>query len=222
MEFELPAMCLELDASLHFDRVYLESVDEVSLQRMKNDVDQAARNLATAGTEALLLGCTSAGFIGSPDQARVLVDRIHGATGLPASTTALAVVEALRSLEVKKVFLVTPYSQEITDIEAGFLAAHGFKLVGSACLDISDNLEIGRYAETSLSRFIERHYQPSDVLFISCTNLRSAFLVQSLESFLGVPVITSNTASLWSLLQLTETAPAEHQVQFGTLFHSRA
>ena len=113
-----------------------------------------------------------------------------------------------------------PYSREITDIEGGYLAAHGFKVTGSACLELTDNLEIGRYPETSLSRFIERHYLPSEALFISCTNLRSAFLVQSLESFLGIPVITSNTASLWSLMKLTETMGTEHLTQFGVLFRS--
>jgi maleate isomerase len=220
MELELPAMSWDLDVSIHFDRVYLESVDEVSLQRMKNDLEQASRNLATAGTDALLLGCTSAGFVGSPDQARLLADRINGATGLPASTTALAVVDALSFLGVKEIFLVTPYTQEITDIEAGFLAAHGFKIAGSACLGITDNLEIGRYNETALNRFIERHYLPCEALFVSCTNLRSAFLVQSLESFLGVPVITSNTASVRTLMALTETPPSESMVQFGRMFRA--
>jgi maleate isomerase len=220
MELEFPAMTWDLDVSLHFDRVYLESVDEVSLQRMKNDLEQASRNLASAGTEAILLGCTSAGFVGSPDQARLLADRINGATGLPAVTAAQAVLDALAHLEAKEIFLVTPYTEEITAIEAGFLAAHGYRITGTACLDINDNLEIGRYGETSLSRFIERHYLPSDILLISCTNLRSALLVESLESSLGVPVITGNTASVRSLMALTDMRPGDSMIQFGRIFRT--
>ncbi|MEM2552944.1 MAG: hypothetical protein QXE02_05435, partial [Sulfolobales archaeon] len=38
-------------------------------------------------------------------------------------------------------------------------------------------------------------------LFISCTNLRTFEVIEPLEKDLGIPVVTSNQASLWASLR---------------------
>lgn len=41
----------------------------------------------------------------------------------------------------------------------------------------------------------------ADVAIISCTNFCSLEVIEQLEKDLGKPVVTSNTASMWKLLQ---------------------
>jgi len=40
-----------------------------------------------------------------------------------------------------------------------------------------------------------------DCVFISCTNFAAASMIEALEADLGIPVVTSNQASLWAALR---------------------
>lgn len=44
----------------------------------------------------------------------------------------------------------------------------------------------------------------SQAIFISCTNLRTLEIIESLEKKLGKPMVTSNSASLWKMLRVIQ------------------
>jgi maleate isomerase len=46
----------------------------------------------------------------------------------------------------------------------------------------------------------------ADLLFVSCTALRTSLVVAELEASLGKPVVASNTALLWHALRLIGNA----------------
>jgi len=48
---------------------------------------------------------------------------------------------------------------------------------------------------------VRRQIEGCDTLLISCTGLRGADTVAPLETELGIPVITSNVATVWVLLR---------------------
>jgi len=56
----------------------------------------------------------------------------------------------------------------------------------------------------------------ADALFISCTALRSALVVEELEQKLEKPVVTSNQALVWHSLQLMKNR--SKVTGFGQLF----
>jgi maleate cis-trans isomerase len=49
----------------------------------------------------------------------------------------------------------------------------------------------------------ETNCREADAVLISCTNFRSLEVIEKLEKDLGKPVVSSNTASMWKLLQLS-------------------
>ena len=57
----------------------------------------------------------------------------------------------------------------------------------------------------------------ADAVIISCTNFRSLEVIEKLEQELGKPVISSNTASMWKLLQLAGVK--DKAAGAGRLFH---
>jgi maleate isomerase len=58
--------------------------------------------------------------------------------------------------------------------------------------------------------------QSADLLFVSCTALRTSVVVEALEEGLGKPVVASNPALLWHALRLIgNTDPISG---FGRLF----
>jgi len=67
---------------------------------------------------------------------------------------------------------------------------------------LTDNLEIGKLEPYVVYRLAKAMFAgDADAIFISCTNLRTFEIIEKLERDLGVPVITSNQATLWMALR---------------------
>jgi len=201
MENELYVMMPE-GVSVHFTRVRLENVDKESLLSMSREAVKAAMDLATANVDVILYGCTSGSLIGGVGWEKNLVKEISKATGSRVITTASAVVEALRELGVSKIVVATPYTDEINRLEKKFLEDNGFEVLRIKGLGIVDNITIGAQPPWISYKLAREAYSPeADAVFISCTNFRSIEVIELLEYDLGVPVISSNTASAWLALK---------------------
>lgn len=127
-------------------------------------------------------------------------DRIRRETGIPGITTATAVLEALHTLGAKRVFMVTPYPAHINDQEVEFLADHDITVPRWDSFLHEDSLQNVRRTSAETAELVLRNgskLEQADAVFISCTNLKSMDQVTRLEAELGVPVVSSNAATLW-------------------------
>ena len=201
MEPELYRLAPE-GVSIHTSRIPLREVTRESLLEMEKHSLRAARELLDADVDIILYGCTSGSLIGGPGFDKAIANKIREATNKPVVTTATAVVEALRRVGAKRIIVATPYIDEVNEEEKRFLEYHGFEVVKIKGLNIRSNLEIGRLSPWEIYRFAKSIFEKEiDALFISCTNLRTMEIIELLEKDLGVPVITSNQASMWSVLR---------------------
>jgi Arylmalonate decarboxylase len=75
----------------------------------------AVRPLIKARPDIVLYGCTTAGFLAGPAGDREMCDALADAVGVPAVTTAYAMVEALRHANIQRPAVVTPYLQASND-----------------------------------------------------------------------------------------------------------
>jgi maleate isomerase len=126
------------------------------------------------------------------------------ATGLPAVTTADAILAALEALGAKRILLVTPYIAAVHEREIAFLAAHGRAVVGGDMMSINTNAEMAEIPPEAIAaqaRGAARAALGADACFISCTAIRSAGVIEALEAELGMPVITSNQVMAWHMLR---------------------
>ena len=129
-------------------------------------------------------------------------ERIEKASGTPAVATAGAVVKALKTLNIKKVAVATPYIDEINSLEDRFLSANGFQVVDLKGLRITDNIKIGKLGgQVAYNLVMELRCDEADGIFISCTNFPTIESIKKLENVLRKPVISSNTATLWAMLK---------------------
>ena len=131
-------------------------------------------------------------------------ERIADAAGAPAVATARSVVRALEALEADRIAVVTPYTAALDAKERDFLAAAGFDVASIDGRGLEANTAIGALTPDDAARQVLDHVDGSadddlDAVFVSCTNYRSLAAVERLESKLGVPVITSNGATLWDV-----------------------
>ncbi len=190
--------------SVHVQRMYRERIvlSPTTLGDMLDHLDEDIRRLRFAQPQFILYACTSGSSLETGGFDTGIATRIEQAAGVPASTTATAVVEGLRHFGAQKIAVVTPYPQDVNDKERAFFIDKGFVPVSWESFFESDSLKIPMIpqAETyKLAKAADR--DEAEALFISCTNLSTADIIDTLEQELGKPVITSNQASVWLSLR---------------------
>ncbi len=203
--------------STHANRVYLKDVTPGSLAGMADHAAESARVLAQARLDVLAFGCTSGSFVGGKGYDEKLVRIMEDATGVPATTTTTAVLRALRLIGVRRIALATPYTDEVTGLEARFLADHGFEVTraqGGGIVETAGMQDCE--PEIAYARAREVDDDRAEAVFISCTGFRTIEVIEKLEAELGKPVISSNQATLADCLRMLGV----RQVQpgFGSLF----
>lgn len=190
--------------SIHASRLPLKKVTERELITMSEEVERCSKLLAQAEVDVIVYGCTSGSFIKGRGYDQELENIISGETGVPAVSTAGAVIEALRTEGFKKIAVATPYIDEINRKEEEFLAEHGIEVSEIKGLDLADNIKIGECGATvayKLGKEVIRSNPQADALFISCTNFRTFGIINTLTQDIEKPVITSNLATLKSTLR---------------------
>ena len=132
-----------------------------------------------------------------------LARRIEAVAKVPATTTTTAVVQALEALDIRRMFLLTPYPEDFNKLELRFFTDHGVEIPRYATFDCKRSWDIpGVRPEAIVARVLDNRQSVREcgALFISCTNLHAMQVVDELERELDVPVVTSNSATLWSAL----------------------
>lgn len=195
------------EVTIHTARMMLKSVTPKALEAMARDAVKAAKMLETAEVEILIYGCTSGSLLKGVEWEAELVEKIKDAAGVPTISTGKAVVEAIKELDLKRVGVATPYIGEINDLEKRFLEGYGIEVSTIKGLGITDNSKIARVDSETVKRLAKSVSSGADGVFISCTNLPTITLIEPLEADLGVPIVSSNQASLWDLLKHLRIGP---------------
>ena len=187
--------------SVHAARMRLEEVTPGKLIEMAEEAGRAARLLATAGVDVIVYGCTTGSLVGGVEWEERLVEGISEGTGTAAISTGRAVVDAIKALGGGRVAVATPYTDDLNDLERSFLEANGVEVVAIKGMGLVRNLDIGRTEGSAIKALVRAIAKGANVVFISCTNLPTIGLIEGIESELGIPVVTSNQASMWATLR---------------------
>ena len=174
-----------------------------TLARMAEELPVAARLLPEyLGLNAIGYGCTSASTVIGEDRVAEIIGGVH--PGVPSTNPLTAAKAALKALGVERLGLVTPYSPDVTTaMQAKFdEAGVAVTLVGSF-YEESDAV-VGRIDPASILKAAISVGEAADVdgVFVSCTSLRAAGIIEKAETALGKPVTASNHALAWHLLRL--------------------
>lgn len=208
------------NVSSHFSRF---RVTEISLgtsalgQFDNQPMLDAALLLADAKVDVICWNGTSAGWLGL-DRDRELCEDILRVTGIPATSSVLALDDIFRKTQVKRLGLVTPYMDDVqTRVMANF-EAEGYGCIAERHLGISENFAFAGVTAATLSAMIlEVSASRPDAITVFCTNLRSAPLVGELERQIGIPIYDSTSAAVWGALRVAGVDPTRVK-GWGRLF----
>jgi maleate isomerase len=221
MEWEMRLMTHLPDVSVYHARLANDVVvTPGTLAKMEAELPIAASLLPEyLGLSALGYGCTSGSTIIGEDRVAAILGKKH--PGVPTSNPLTAAKAALRVLGVRRLGLVTPYTPDVTQAMQQRFEAAGIQIttVGSFYQD-SDEV-VGRIDPQAIhdAALSVGRSDAVDGVFISCTSLRAAGIIEQAETALGKPVTASNHALAWHLLRLagiTDTACG-----FGRLFQAQ-
>jgi maleate cis-trans isomerase len=189
-------------AIAHYTRVKLSVNTPEEIASMIDYVPRCASDLADARVDIIGFACTGGSVIGGKGYDERIVREIVARTGIPATTTATAIIEALRHLDVSTIALGTPYESWLNAREVTFFEQNGFKVVSEKGLGVPDPREcqaVGRDAIQRLAREVDR--PDAQAIVLSCANFRAWDVAADIEKELGKAVVTSNQAIVWHMLR---------------------
>jgi maleate isomerase len=181
---------------------------------------RAADLLSHADPDVICWNGSKGGSIGL-DADRRLCERITEATGKPATTSSLAILEAFATTGVRRFGLVTPYASGYASRIPPHFHAQGYACVAQAHAGLSDNLSYCTIADADIAAMVWTvSAERPDAIILYCTNFPGAHLVAELEAETGVPVYDSVSVCVWKCLRLIgePTLPGS---RWGSLFTDR-
>ncbi|MBN3761734.1 aspartate/glutamate racemase family protein [Burkholderia sp. Ac-20365] len=191
--------------SAHFSRF---TVTEISLsdralgQFDTTNIIQAAKLLADAKVDVIAWNGTSSGWLGFETDRR-LCREIEEATGIPATTSVLALNEILDRTRVKKFGLVTPYLKEVQQKIVANYRENGIDCSSENHLGLKVNFEFSEVTEDTLRAQIrEVAKQSPEAIVTFCTNLHAAHLASEVEAQHGIPLYDTISTVVWKSLTL--------------------
>ncbi|WP_019016111.1 hypothetical protein [Elioraea tepidiphila] len=178
----------------------------------------AARLLSHAKPDVILWNGSKGGSIGFGHDAD-LKRRIEDATGITATTSSLALLEAVARLGTRRIALVTPYAAAYQQRIVARMAEEGITVIAESHLGLTDNLSYASVpAERILAQIETVARAAPDAVLTWCTNYAGALVAAEAERRHGLPVLDATTLPLWHALRLVgrDTGPAAPQ--WGRLF----
>jgi maleate isomerase len=190
---------LPAGVTVHAARMYLaETTAEAERRMIYDHVPIAVTDLATLRPHVVAFACTSGGAVLGADGETALIRRISHETAAPVVSTNDAVGRAVERQGGRRIAVLTPYVDELNQAIKAGLERRGLTVVHIAGLGITDNFGICSVTPNEIVAFAEKELADLayDLLFVSCTNFRAVEARPLLMQRFGVPVVTSNQATI--------------------------
>ncbi len=193
--------------TIHAARMFLDNnLTPESLVRMDHDEGvRAVKQIMSCKPASVAYCCTASSIVQGQEYDGRLNHELNHAAGVPAFTATLGIIEALHAVGAKRIAVCSPYTKAIDDAEHEFFTAAGFEILGSAHLGIADAFRLADPTPDEITQLALKAWHAghgdADATQITCLNMNSQTVIESLEQHTGKPVITSTQATLWKGLR---------------------
>jgi len=192
-----------LAAGLAFNGMTLESYEEAVPR-----IVPTAVQLKERGAMAISIMGTSLTFYKGAAFNQELIERVHRATGLPATSMSNGIVDGLQVAGAKRVAVATAYTDIVNATLDRFLKESGFEVLAIRGLNLiraTNAVTQDQLYDFSASVFASA--PQADTLLISCGGLKTLDLLAPLEKKCKVPVVSSTPHALMNAVRLVGLRP---------------
>ena len=210
VETEMPALLQRHRSarfSFHSTRMRMHTVSPEELRAMNAQRGRCVDEIGDAGVDAVLYACLVALMAqGAGEHQRTesaVVEQLAERGLTPEVTSSAgALVHALRATGAERVALVMPYLRPVAELVVAYVEAEGFTVTGWRALEVADNAEVGCIpGDRVLDAARSLDLAGTDALVVSaCVQMPSLPLVQQAEDEFGLPVLSAATAGAFTLL----------------------
>lgn len=197
------ALVVPKEVTLHSHRLWMSGdvESEDFIDKVNDEVEEAAKYLAMAKVEVIAYGFTTGSFYRGIAYSKQLEERIQKAARVPGITPATAIVDALHYFEAKKLSVATPYPEWNNAMLLRYLDEAGFDVLNlegdPRPASIAIREPMWDQEPESIMEFAAKACLPeADVLLCPCTAWRALEVVEELEQRLGIPVVTANQTAI--------------------------
>jgi maleate isomerase len=194
------------------------SLEQDSLQQFNYEpMLRAAELLAHAEVDVIAWNGTSGGWLGF-DIDRELCALITKTTGIPATTSMLAQLDAFTKNNVKTCHLVTPYIPEMNELIKKQYQKLGIETINMEGCSITINRQIGQVSQDTIESMIKNvSSSPADALSIVCTNFAAINNVEYYEKKYNQTIYDTIAVVVWKAMQMVGVDPSKVK-GWGKLF----
>jgi arylmalonate decarboxylase len=179
-----------------------ESFDEVIPK-----IVPAAMRLKDRGAAAISIMGTSLTFYKGAAFNQELIDRVHDATGLPATSMSSGILDGLRVAGARRVTVATAYTDVINAALRRFLEESGFTVAGIKGFNLVNVTPEAQSRLFDFSAGVFTEFPAADTLLVSCGGFRTLDLLVPLENKCKVPVVSSSPHGFMNAVRLLGMNP---------------
>ena len=187
-----------------------------NLIKMANKITEVTQDiLPDQDIDCVVYGCTSGTIAAGYESIEKKVKAAKPMADL--TTPSSAAIKALKRLNIKKLYVFTPYSKALNDEVLEYFKSEGFEITSNSYFDIEADYDIGKVDPDYLFEVLSQvDLNGAEGLFVSCTALPALSIIDKLEKKLNTPVLSSNQALIWDTL--VKINKNESVNGFGKLF----
>ena len=178
--------------------------------RSKDEVDRsydismkAAREMAAAGVDIVVLGGVPINLARGPDKAEAIVRDLAAELGVKVSSSALAQERAAKALGCRRVVVAQPYAASENARLAGYANHFGCEVLGVTAWGSAFN-QIGRIprdAALTMGRELMRRHAEADSILFPSPHWPVIGAIEPLEREFNVNVVTALQTIVWDALR---------------------
>ncbi|WP_353948948.1 arylsulfatase [Sporolactobacillus sp. Y61] len=193
------------EVSVHFSRFQVTEIslkDNALAQFNKKNLLNAAKLLADAYVDVIAWNGTSAGWLGF-DSDEELCRTIEKETGIPTTTSVLALNESFKMLHAVNYGLVTPYTEDVNEKIIANYETIGLNCIKHEASHLYVNHQFSAINEDEIMKMVGYVAEAKpDAITTFCTNLKAAPLVEQLENEYQIIILDTISVVVWKCLKM--------------------
>lgn len=162
-----------------------------------------AEELRADTPDSVMWACTSGSFVFGLEGAKQQAAEVGEALGIPASSTSLAFVDAIKHLGLKRVAIAATYPQDVSRHFRTLLEDAGIAVEALVSHDIETAALAGQLDDDGVVALAESNNPAAaEAVLLPDTAMHTARIITRLEQTLAKPVLTANQVTLWQGMRL--------------------
>jgi maleate cis-trans isomerase len=187
---------------------HLEVVDSARKEEVEASLkllERAVERLTLASVDFIMKNGAPVHLHYGNEGHQKILERLHAASKVPATTSSQALAEAFHSLGAKRILVISSWREEsvhLSDNLRNFLTSKSIEI---AALEGIGRKQLSSYEKLGLAPAEIYHnaldacrkYPEVDAVYIQSGTMATMGIIDDLEQKIGKPVVSSNSANIW-------------------------